>query len=153
MWPLAKKRLDAHALYLKPAPPLPLPIDVRPVSWTWPPVLFLQSLLCVAAMQQFFTLTNLVASFHTSSSPLSLGFTVAFLPPTLHSKTRFGILLLNILTRRPANFNLLNLYCKLSQGYHVLKNHARDNSDHIMKNLRFNVSNTNRPRGLQQCDN
>ena len=133
--PFAKERLDTPTLYLKPPPPT----DVWPASWPWPPVFFLQSLIYVATMQQPFTLSITATSCPTSSSHLSL----TFLPPRLPPKIRIGILLSNNLMTCPAKINLLTLYFKPSWGCCVQKNHAWDHFDCFMKNVRFDVLNSN----------
>jgi hypothetical protein len=132
-----KKRLDTHTLYLKHPPPLPM--DVLLVSWPWPPIFFLQSLVCVATMQQPFILSIMATSCPTSSSHLSL----TFLTPRLPPKIRIGILLSNNLTTCPAKMNLLTLYLKTSWGCCVQKNHAWDHFDCFMKNVRFDVLKSN----------
>jgi hypothetical protein len=122
----------------KPSPP-PLPMDFRPASWPRPPVFFLQSLLCVATMQQPFVLSILATSCPTLFSHLSL----SFLPPRPPPKIHIGILLLNNLTTCPTKINLLTLYPKPSWGCCVQKIHAWDHFDCFMKNVRFDVLNSN----------
>lgn len=67
---------------------------------------FLQSLLCLYAVSQFFfVLSNMTTSLLTSSFHPFLGLPAGFLPPQLPSTIRFWILLSNVITLLSAHFN------------------------------------------------
>jgi len=75
---------------------------LQTISWPWPPIFLLQSLLCLAALQLLLALSSLVAAVCTLPFHMFSSFPQVFLLQDFLPEFLFGIPLTIILVKCPA---------------------------------------------------